>query len=191
MDILFVKVWVKINIVFGFQSVTSSKFHFLTRFVLTITVVTGVVEGPSTLTSKKIWYCTCEMKIIGYPRNSSRRTGRSQNWEAILQNMPVLDNFTTRSSSGWVLAISKIYISKKYKFSAFNDCIGRPLMHSKSNDIFTMWKWIMPDFHASVHFIKLEIIKWIITWYRFAFKGFINELPKRRVKVSKLYFFIM
>ena len=42
------------NIVFGFQSVTSSKFHFLTRFVLTIIVVTGVVEGPSTLTSKKI-----------------------------------------------------------------------------------------------------------------------------------------
>ena len=179
------------NIVFGLQNITSSKFHFLIAFVLTIIVVTGVVEGPSTLTLEKIWYCTCEMKNLGTPETHPEELVVFKNERQYYKRCLLSDNSTTRSSSGWVLAIPKIYISKKYKFSAFNDCIGRPLMHSKSNDIFTMWKWIMPDLHASGHFIKLEIIKLILTWYRFAYKGFINELPKRRVKVSKLYFFIM
>ena len=40
------------NIVFGLQTITSSKFHFWIGFVLTIIVVTEVVEGPSTLTLK-------------------------------------------------------------------------------------------------------------------------------------------
>ena len=40
------------NIVFGLQTITSSKFHFWIGLVLTIIVVTGVVEGPSTLPLK-------------------------------------------------------------------------------------------------------------------------------------------
>ena len=42
------------NIVFGLQTVTSSKFHFWIGFVLTTIVVTEVVEGPSTLTFKDL-----------------------------------------------------------------------------------------------------------------------------------------
>ena len=40
--------------VFGLQTITSSKCHFWIGFLLTIIVVTGVVEGPSTLTLEKI-----------------------------------------------------------------------------------------------------------------------------------------
>ena len=42
------------NIVFGLQTITSSKFHFWIGFLLTIIVVTEVVERPSTLTLEKI-----------------------------------------------------------------------------------------------------------------------------------------
>ena len=38
--------------VFGLQTITSSKFHFWIGFVLTVIVVTEVVEGPTTLTLK-------------------------------------------------------------------------------------------------------------------------------------------
>ena len=42
------------NIVFGLQTITSSKFHFWIGFVLTIIVVTEVVTGSSTLTFKDL-----------------------------------------------------------------------------------------------------------------------------------------
>ena len=131
------------------------------------------------------------MKNLGTPETHPEELVVFKNERQYYKICLLSDNSTTRSSSGWILAIPKIYISKKkYKLSSFNDCIGRPLIHSKSNDIFTMWKWIMPNFHASSDFIKLEIIKCILTWYRFTYTGIINEHPKRRLKVLKSCFFI-
>ena len=100
----------------GLQSITSSRFHFWIRFLLTIIVVTGVVEGPSTLTLEKIWYCTCEMKNLGTPETHPEELVVFKNERQYYKICLFLDNFTTRSSSGWVLAIPKIYISKNISF---------------------------------------------------------------------------
>ena len=86
--------------VFGLQTITSSKFHFWIGLLLTIIVVTGVVEGPSTLTLEKIWCCTCEMKNLGTPETHPEELVVFKNERQYYKICLFLDNFTTRSSSG-------------------------------------------------------------------------------------------
>ena len=65
-----------------------------------------------------------------------------------------LDNFTTRSFSGWVLAIPKIYIMKKYDSETFKRRFGSSFMIPM----------FVKRYQVRIHSIISHLMKWPDAW---------------------------
>ena len=90
-------------------------------------VVTEVVEGSSTFTLKNMILYLWNEKF-GTPETHPEELVVFKNERQYYKICLFLDNFTTRSSSGWVLAIPKIYIMKKYDVETFKRRFGSSFM---------------------------------------------------------------
>ena len=103
---------------------------------------------------EKLWYCTCEMKNLGTPETHPKELVVFKKERKYYKICLLSDNPTTRSSSGWVLAIPKIYIMKNYDVETFKRRFGSSFMIPV----------YVKRYQVRIHLIISNLMKWPDAW---------------------------